>query len=1299
MPILRKKGRVLNEENGEIIEGWNGRMEFEKNDFVDDGTLISIELENWMNIKGPTKYCFNPGINIVTGLNGSGKSSVACGIAISLGYDTGILARGHYLSSYIRNGSTSSRLQIVVRNGNELENGLASTIERVISIVNTEKSDTKGSQPEIRSTWRLNGKKCLERDITTLRKSLNIQLDNMVAFLAQQRVSHFATQTPEEIFIDTLRIVSNESLKQKIAVNSAERVWEEDFEKNNLLSIYNEFLDITKNSKESRSRIQDTEMRLSQLENEISKSKQNEKKYVEYLYNKMGIHLIHFFQSLSDVKSDREGIIKLSLKKEKISLELEQSKNELKDSQQKLSKITRDLELTKTKSKDLLFDIQGVKLDQKFKAYMARIDQVVVNLEKDYKDLKSLRSAHENRINMVKGQIEDTKRRIELYESQLNSEWKPKLETCKLLFDDGCGRLDLDLALAEQKKRTLEENIGETSFRLSNLQRKLKEFEYQISQLKQKKHFNQVNQPFNIKEKANREKYLSNVNREALNSTKKENIIRFFNSSETKASGMEDYLPKKKVIGPIGSYISVKNPRFQVLVETFLQQFHYYFVAEREDVKLLTERYRLNVLTLSSPKIPIYPKVDSELREIGISGFLHEYLSFEDEKMKNILYQISTQFFICVVIDYSNSRENRLKLEDLQEDELLYKLSDWFRRNYDVKGNRVSNNIHLFVISPEDSINGGTLYKLVTSIYNQNSKTVSMVKLGERMNTVLLDESYMKTEGSLDQENSRNSEITPHFQNQRKDPIDEEIENQELAMREAETELASLKEQYEAEHRLLKMIMECVSNIPQIQGQILKLRNSLQTLEGQLEINAPNEAEIRKSNAELVKLAFFGQENRAPLDSGPIFKYKIGEELEKIKKILIEISTKDFVKNREFQEKINDLALEESRIQRDTEKKRLEIKRLEHQLEEITKERNHIISGSDIKRRTAIDSYLQFYSTYCRYNKRQSRRDQNKQKKYQQPAGKIYEYFYKKTTPEHSTESGFSFNQVYDENVPGAEFFSCVINGTNVKSSYIPLYCIEIIWKISSDFGLLSDEVSDFKHVLDLTLKNGVTNHSWDLTSEPGHSDTMSTSPDQSQNRSQNKSGQTLFDLLLEKKEYQSKYTQLFRVLSVLEEQTHDTNLERLAEMEQELDLLKQEAQELKERMRNYENFVCENHSKWIEKLEFIETVVSGCFGTFMRFVNERHTGKVLIPLVSNFRAFESDKSNKGSVLDFFIDNFEAGSKLNIMVRFGPDEDLRQFSSSSISGGEQSLCTILFILSLQVSSDLLLVFKNPVKAK
>ncbi|KAH8740800.1 hypothetical protein FG386_002762 [Cryptosporidium ryanae] len=1225
-----------------------------KNNECKSGTLVSIELENWMNIKGPTKYYFNQGVNMITGLNGSGKSSVACGIAISLGYDTHILARGNFLSSYIRNGNSYCKLTIEIANETEIDNDYISVIERTINMVNCDKIKLKSADnhSEIRSLWKLNGKRSLEKEIIQLRTKLNIQLDNMLTFLAQQRVSYFPTQTPKQIFIETLKIISNKNTINCEDTNLDIEITEDDFKTNNLLKIYNKFIEISNNSKDCNVIIQDNNLKLNHLENEISKSKKNELKYIQYLKNKMALELINFYKSLNDIKVDKITLNKLNKEKKEIINQYNKINKELQMLITENDRINNELSRINIEKSNSVKEILS-NLGNEYKSAMNSIDRSLNYLKNNIVDPKTKLENYNIMIKNKKEEIENSKKLILNYKSSIDSEWVNKLKECKLYLEDGTL---FDIELAKEKRRLLGENISDLSTKILKYERLISEHELNINRLRDKKGKMKIdNKENNIKDKSCyhfKNEYLNNVNKMALSQIKKDNIIKFLrliNSNSNISSSLYNNtraLPSNNVIGPIGSYIIVENSNLQSLVEYFLQQFHYYFISERDDVKLLTEKHKLNVITLSNSKEPVHPKIDNEVKSLGIEGFLHEYLTLNNELIRNVLYQISPQFYTCAII------ENPELAPSTSEDEILYKLSDWFKKKYDKQGSIISNNIYLFINSKNSN---GTLYRLVSSIYNNNSKTISMIRLNNKMNTILTNNLSL-TNGS--DKNITKSELSNDFLREN-ELIDLEINKLNIEIEKTKKEFDLIKNEYNDKRAQLNMLLECITNIPSIKDKISKLEKNIEVLNNELNMNCPVIEDIVKKNKEHIRKEIIGSGN-----NNSILKM-----LDSMYILFLDISKNKFKQVKELNNDIekNNNKLNQIQVQIKTKKDNL--RSYENRKIELNDEYDNTINNLNMKREIILDYYLQFYSTFYLYIKRYLCKNDLKDKN-------VFEYVYNKDNIYNFNENDCNHTEldIIWKNVPGVDYVTSILNNNNnFKIKKIPDYCVEIIYEISSEYELISNVDIDLNQVLLDTCKT--------KDSMLGNEES-----DGSKIRS-------LFDLLLDNSTYKKKYDNLFNEILKLEGKTHETNLERLAELEQEYEILKKSSKNYMNKINLYKNNIKTYYDMWLNKLKLIEKTISYCFCTFMKFINYRHDGKVIIPFIDNFSEFESNENNNVEMnvennidllFDYFTNKFESDSIINIMVRFGPDEDLRLFSSNSISGGEQSLCTILYILSLQV---------------
>ncbi|BAM42041.1 chromosome maintenance protein [Theileria orientalis strain Shintoku] len=185
--------------------------------YMRNGSIRYISMENWMAYTGPVVLVAKPGVNIIAASNGSGKSAIVCAIALSLGFDVNIVSRGDNIRSFVKRGCSTSVLKVGLVDDQTVDSTLH--IERRITLIeNASKEDSeqllKAGQPlskntvSVKNEWLLNGKHtCLDSIKASYRK-LNIQLENLLTFLAQANVGKFAAMTPQELFRSTLNAIN-----------------------------------------------------------------------------------------------------------------------------------------------------------------------------------------------------------------------------------------------------------------------------------------------------------------------------------------------------------------------------------------------------------------------------------------------------------------------------------------------------------------------------------------------------------------------------------------------------------------------------------------------------------------------------------------------------------------------------------------------------------------------------------------------------------------------------------------------------------------------------------------------------------------------------------------------------------------------------------------------------------------------------------------------------------------------------------------------------------------------------------
>ncbi|KAF8637018.1 hypothetical protein AX17_003102 [Amanita inopinata Kibby_2008] len=138
-----------------------------------------------------------PYLNMILGPNGTGKSSIACAIALGLNFSPNILGRASELNSFVKLGTDSGYIEIELK-------GPKGKGNYVIRRNLTSKSRS--------STFNLNGETVTAREITARVQELNVQVANLCSFLPQDKVSEFAAMTPQQLLRETQRAAGDERL-------------------------------------------------------------------------------------------------------------------------------------------------------------------------------------------------------------------------------------------------------------------------------------------------------------------------------------------------------------------------------------------------------------------------------------------------------------------------------------------------------------------------------------------------------------------------------------------------------------------------------------------------------------------------------------------------------------------------------------------------------------------------------------------------------------------------------------------------------------------------------------------------------------------------------------------------------------------------------------------------------------------------------------------------------------------------------------------------------------------------------
>ncbi|KAI0243709.1 Structural maintenance of chromosomes protein 5 [Massospora cicadina] len=189
------------------------------------GSILRIKLEHFVTYDR-CEFFPGPNMNMVIGPNGTGKSTIVCAIALGLGGAPGVrrgeqvdrlqpeakrftrasgliqlalvagadslLGRAKELSEFVKHGKQRATIEIELQgHPTASSRDPTVTITRIISRENNT------------SVWRLNGVTAPLKEVLSLTRGFNIQVDNLCQFLPQDKVAEFAEMGPPELLLAT----------------------------------------------------------------------------------------------------------------------------------------------------------------------------------------------------------------------------------------------------------------------------------------------------------------------------------------------------------------------------------------------------------------------------------------------------------------------------------------------------------------------------------------------------------------------------------------------------------------------------------------------------------------------------------------------------------------------------------------------------------------------------------------------------------------------------------------------------------------------------------------------------------------------------------------------------------------------------------------------------------------------------------------------------------------------------------------------------------------------------------------
>ncbi|KAL8278470.1 hypothetical protein RQP46_009160 [Phenoliferia psychrophenolica] len=184
------------EEDGDADPGERPALIRDAKGFV-AGSIVRIAAENFVTYD---KVEFTPGpyLNMVLGPNGSGKSTIACAIALGLGFSPKVLGRSKELREFVKRETQECQIEIELK-------GLPGKPNAIIRRFIYMDKDTK-------SRFTLNGVSATAKEVSAKMEELHVQINNLCTFLPQDRVASFSAMSSPELLVETQKAAGDSRL-------------------------------------------------------------------------------------------------------------------------------------------------------------------------------------------------------------------------------------------------------------------------------------------------------------------------------------------------------------------------------------------------------------------------------------------------------------------------------------------------------------------------------------------------------------------------------------------------------------------------------------------------------------------------------------------------------------------------------------------------------------------------------------------------------------------------------------------------------------------------------------------------------------------------------------------------------------------------------------------------------------------------------------------------------------------------------------------------------------------------------
>lgn len=544
--------------------------------------LGHIERVQLINFMCHSNFIYEPSpyINFITGQNGSGKSAILTGLIFVFGARASITDRGKQVKNFIKRGEEKARVIVKICNFNGQREfsydydiyGKSIIVERTITVAGTSTYSIKNSNGHVVSTTK--------SELEKITNHFNIQVDNPVVILNQEVSRNFLnSRNAEDKYHFFFRASNLEALCYRMRTMK-------------------EHLDDAKRTKREK------EQMLKVTQSEFEKLRKEVKKFNQLKLLKDQIAKLEKELIWTEVIAKEK---QLADKKEEFAAEMEKLSH-LKDMEQGSEGRAQNL-------KDELSDVE-----KKLTEHQEKLEEVLSKVDEETDRVTTLKTQsrrYTEDIRQQKQEVETIQRSIDNYNKTIEKE-RQKLGDQAKLEDERRKRID--------KIQKLETRIKEIESEVKTLTEQLIDIKKnQEEKLKRKQVLARERHQF---QRANQD----HQNRIRELEASKGNNLRIFGQfipdvNEAIERAFTQGRFKVKPIGPVGRYISLKDPSISTALQASLKQLTHAYVCDNfEDSKVLNEILKCTIRSGRKPQV-ITRKFHSQKFDVSRNKVCHEKYS------------------------------------------------------------------------------------------------------------------------------------------------------------------------------------------------------------------------------------------------------------------------------------------------------------------------------------------------------------------------------------------------------------------------------------------------------------------------------------------------------------------------------------------------------------------------------------------------------------------------------------------------------------------------------------------------